>query len=151
MKKLIKVILPPFVGFALYFLAIRYSPEYFSLSIGEIGQGDLVAFMAYYRYALPLLFVIAVLTQLLIVKPIWDRVKIKPTAAKIRTTIIVIFICLVFAWLISYPISDPALGKMHFYKLFGFFTVVQLLYWLINVFILYLVDRAPKPKVENEV
>jgi hypothetical protein len=146
MKKLFKVILPPFVGFAIYFVAIRYSGLYFTLRIGEIGQGDLVAFMAYYRYALPLLFLAALLTQLLIVKPIWDSVKVKSTAAKIRAVIILIFVCLLFALMISYPISDPALGTMYLLKLFGFFTAVQLVYWLINVFILYLLDGKPKPE-----
>ena len=78
MRNLLKVLLPPFIGFAAYFVAIRYSSVYFTLRIDEMGEGTIESFMAYYRYFLPLLFTVAVLTQLLIVVPVWDRVFLNP-------------------------------------------------------------------------
>src|SRR5450755_4257866 len=97
MKKLLRIVLPPFTGFAIYFVMVRYSSFYFSLRIDEMGEGNLLAFMAFYRYLLPLLFTVAVLTQLLIVIPIWRNVIAKSARAKIIDSIRLVFICLVFA------------------------------------------------------
>jgi hypothetical protein len=145
-RKFFKVLLPPLIGFAIYFAAIRYSPEYFNLRIGEIGQGDIVGFMSYYRYALPLLFVIALLTQLLIVVPIWEGLSYSPAAYKATIVIDLFFICLLFALMISYPISDLQADIHHFFELLGFMTLVQVLYWLINSLILHLLDDKANPK-----
>ena len=97
MRKLLKVILPPLVGFAAYFLAVRYSSVYFSLRIDEMGEGTIMAFMAYFRFFMPLLFVVAILTQLLIVVPVWDRVFLKSKTGKFVSSLILYLICLFFA------------------------------------------------------
>jgi len=136
MKKLLKIILPPFTGFAIYFLMVRYSSFYFSLRIDEMGEGNLLAFMSFYRYLLPLLFTVSVLTQLLIVIPIWNKVKDKTTSAKLWETVSLVFVCVLFAAAISYAIWEKSDGIHHLEKLFGFMTAVQLVYWSINLFIL---------------
>jgi hypothetical protein len=136
MKKLLKVLLPPFVGFAVYFTVIRYSSFYFSLRIDEMGEGNLLAFMAYYRYLLPLLFTVSVLTQLLIVIPIWNNVRNESGAGKIRAGIFLVAVCALFAAGISYAIWDIPTGVLHLIKLFAFMTGVQLVYWMINLAIL---------------
>jgi hypothetical protein len=138
MTKLLKIILPPFTGFAVFFLAVRYSTLYFTLKIDEMGEGNLTSFMAFYRYVLPLLFTVAVLTQLLIVVPVFDIIKGKLKADKINAIIDLIFICLLFAFGISYAISDLHNNFIHFIKLLIFMTSVQLIYWAINLFILRL-------------
>jgi hypothetical protein len=140
MKKLLKVILPPFVGFAIFFLFVRYSSLYFTLRIDEMGGGNLVSFMAFYRYMLPLLFTVAVLTQLLIVVPIWNGLLNTPNAIKINAFIDLGFVCVLFALAISYPISYPQNDPDHFIKLTGFMSFVQLFYWAINLFILHLLE-----------
>ena len=107
MKKLLKVILPPLVGFTLYYLGIRYSPDYFDLTIGQIGTGTVAGFMAYYKYALPLIFVVAILTQLLIVMPAWNNVIHKPRPVIKRALGLLVLVCLLFAagmlFLLWYP------------------------------------------------
>ena len=138
MKKLLKVVLPPFAGFAVYFLIVRYSSYYFELRTDEMGSGNLLAFMAFYRYLLPLLFAVAVLTQLLIVNPIWRDVIVKSARVKIIDSIGLVFICMVFAGGISYAIWDKQDGVHHLLMLFAFMTTVQLVYWAINLFILRL-------------
>jgi hypothetical protein len=138
MKKLLKVVLPPFVGFAVYFVIIRYSSLYFTLRIDEMGTGTLTGFMAFYRYLLPLLFTVAVLTQLLIILPIWNNVIDKPGAAKIKAAILLIIICALLAAGISYTIWDPHNGLRHLIKVFFFMTAVQMIYWAINLFVLKL-------------
>ena len=140
MKKLLKILLPPFVGFAVYFTVIRYSSFYFSLRIDEMGEGNLLAFMAYYRYLLPLLFTVSVLTQLLIIIPIWNSVIGKSTTGKIWAAVWLIVVCLLFATGMSYAIWDKHDGVHHLLMLFSFMTAVQLVYWTINLAILRLLN-----------
>src|ERR1700742_1739999 len=148
MRSLLKVILPPLVGFAAYFIAIRYSSVYFTLRIDEMGEGTITAFMAYYRYFMPLLFTVAVLTQFLIVTPIWDRVFLRSITGKYISLFILCLICVLFAAGISYSIWDKQSGIDHVIKVGLFMTAVQLVYWAVNLFILYLLTKKPKQATE---
>jgi len=148
MRKLLKVLLPPFIGFGAYFLAIRYSSVYFTLRIDELGEGTIESFMAYFRYFLPLLFTVAVLTQFLIVVPVWDRVFLKSKAGKIISSLILCFICLLFAAGISYCIWDRQSSVYHVIKVCAFMTAVQLVYWTVNLFVLYFLTKKPEPITE---
>lgn len=148
MRKLLKVILPPLVGFAAYFVAIRYSSVYFTLRIDEMGEGTITAFMAYYRYFMPLLFTVAVLTQLLIVVPIWDRVFLRSRTGKFISLLILYLVCLLFAACISYAIWDKQSRIEHVIKVCLFMTAVQIVYWAVNLFILYLLTRKPEQVTE---
>ncbi len=140
MKKLLKVILPPLIGFSLYFIGVRYSPGYFDLTIGQIGTGTLAGFMAFYKYALPLLFLIAILTQLLIVMPVWNKMINRKPGAKVWALVVLALICLLFAGGISYLIWDRAAGIAPLVKTFLFMTAVQLVYWLINLCTLAVIE-----------
>ena len=140
MKKLLKVLLPPFIGFSLYFIGVRYSPDYFDLNIGQIGTGTLAGFMAFYKLALPLLFTIAVLTQLLIVIPVWNRVLTRSRAGVVWALIWLLLICIIFAGGISYLIWDTATGTHHLVITFLFMTAVQLGYWAINLITLIIIE-----------
>jgi hypothetical protein len=113
---------------------------YFTLKIDEMGLGNLKSFMAFYRYTLPLLFLVAVLTQLLIIVPIWRSLVEKTAADKVNLIIDLFFICFVFALGISYAIWDPQRGIHNLVKLVGFMSAVQLVYWSINLLILYLLE-----------
>jgi len=137
MKKLLKIILPPFIGLSLYFIGVRYSPDYFDLTIGQIGTGTVAGFMAFYKYALPLLFFVAILTQLLIVMPVWNKMVRSGTSARIWTSVTVAIICLLFAGAISYLIWDRSAGVNRLVKTFVFLSAIQLIYWAINFFVLW--------------
>ena len=150
MRKLLKILLPPFVGFLVYFLAVRYSPVYFNLRIDEIGMGNLESFIAFYRYSLPLLFVVAILTQILIVIPIHRFLHGAKILLQLAVSFDMFLICLLFATSISYAIWDTTTGKNHLYKLIAFMTAVQFIYWLINLVILNLLNpRTPKTSPES--
>jgi hypothetical protein len=140
MKKLLMIIVPPFVGFFIFFTAIRYSSIYFTLRMDEMGGGEIRSFMAYYRYMLPLLFVIGLLTQVLVIVPVWNNMRINPAGNRVNALIDLVFICLVFALGISYIIWDPATPFSGFIKLAGFMCGVQLVYWIINITTLYIID-----------
>lgn len=109
--------------------------------------------MAYYRYFLPLLFTVAVLTQFLIVVPVWDRVFLKSTTGKLISLSILCFICLLFAIGISYAIWDKQSGGWHLIKVCLFMTAVQLVYWAVNLYVLYLLTKkhAQIPEVPETV
>ena len=140
MKKLLKVTLPPFIGFFIFFIVIRYSSLYFTLRIDQMGDGTLLSFMSFYRYTLPLLFAVAFLTQLLIVVPIWRSVTSKTAAHIVNAFADLIFVCLIFSAGISYAIWDSASGVPHLLKLIEFMTAVQLVYWIINFVILFILE-----------
>jgi hypothetical protein len=144
MKKLVKVILPPFIGFAIYFVAIRYNALYFTLRTDQMGQGNLASYMAFFKYLMPLLFVVAVLTQLLIINPVAYYVSHKNRTVKIWAILVLILVCMLFAAGISYAIWDENGTLWHLTKTFGFMTVIQLIYWLINLFTLGLWDEPKK-------
>jgi hypothetical protein len=145
MKKFLKVVIPPFIGFSLYFIAVRYSPYYFTLKPDEMGDGNLQSFMSYYRYCVPLLVIVGVLTQLLIAVPVWDNVSKRSALAKWVAFFILCFICLVFAAAIAYAMWDKV-SRNHLLNLCLFMTGVQIVYWLINIVLLYLIDnRLYKP------
>jgi hypothetical protein len=146
MRKFLMVILPPFVGIAGYFIAVRYSGVYFQLRIDQMGEGTIQSFMAYYRYFLPLLFVVAVLTQAVIVLPIWNKARnYQKISSKLVDLISLVYICLLFSAGISYLITDPQHNLHHFVHVGLFMTFVQLGYWMIDLLLLYLL--SPKKVV----
>jgi hypothetical protein len=135
------VILPPFIGIAGYFVAVRYSGVYFQLRMDEMGEGTIKSFMAYYRYFLPLLFVVAVLTQAVVVLPIWNKARnYQKISSKLVDLISLVYICLLFSAGISYLITDPQQGLHHFVHVGLFMTIVQLGYWMIDLLLLYLLS-----------
>jgi hypothetical protein len=142
MRKLLQVVLPPLIGLFVFFTAVRYSGYYFTLKPDEMGGGDLISFMSYYRYTLPLLFVVALLTQYLIAVPIWNSVIVKSAWYKVIVTLSLVFICALFAFGISYIIWDKLDGVQRLMELTGFMTAVQLVYWLINLLLLTLLNKS---------
>jgi hypothetical protein len=140
MRKFLKVLLPPLIGFTAFFVAVRYSSQYFSLRFDEMGEGTLRSFMAYYRYFWPLLFVVGLLTQVLIIVPVWYRVKNGSITLKMISFLLLCVICLLFAVSISYIIWERQSGLHHLYVLCLFMTGVQLIYWIMNILVMSLLN-----------
>ncbi len=141
MRKLLMIILPPLIGIAGYFIAVRYSGVYFDLRTDEMGDGTIHSFMAYYRYFMPLLLVIAILTQAVVVLPIWNKArKYQNVWSKLLDLVSLVYICFIFAGGISYLITDTQHGLRHFLHVTLFMTAVQLGYWMIDLLILYLLS-----------
>lgn len=146
MRNLFKAIFPPFVGFLVYFVAVRYSSVYFALRIDQMGVGDLKSFMAFYRYLLPLLFVVAVLTQALIIVPLWNRMVGRGAGYRTAVIISLVVVCLIFAGGIGYIIWDHTTGTYKLLKMSGFMAAVQIFYWLINFLVLYLMENEEEKR-----
>lgn len=133
---MLKVFLPPFTVFLIFFLLIRYSGVYFSLKDDEMGAGDLLSFLTFFRYMFPLLFVVAVLTQGLVAIPIWRYLQSKSGVMKVAVSLDLALLCFLIATIIAFIIWDRNLGLVHLAKVISFMTLIQLFYWLINILIL---------------
>ena len=140
--------MPPLIGFAAYFAAVRFSSVYFTLRIDKMGEGTIIAFMAYFKFFWPLLLTVALLTQLLIVVPVWYKVFIRSKSGKFVSLLILCIICLLFAAGISYAIWDRLSSFYHVIRVCIFMTGVQLAYWTGNLFILYLLTKKPEQSLE---
>lgn len=149
MRKFLKVLLPPLIGFTVLFITVRYSSEYYTLRTDEMGEGTMRSFMAYYRFFWPLLFVVGLLTQIVIVVPVWYRVKEKSIGTKITAFLTLTFICLLFAVGISYVIWEPRSGRHHLLRLCLFMTSVQLCYWVMNILVMSLLNVRLEQQPDN--
>ena len=139
MKKLLKIILPPIAGFAVFFGLMKLNAAWHVFNTAAVNGGLIDSLVVGYRYLFPLLFTVAVLTQALIIVPLWNGVVDKPRRNKINAFVISVFVCLLFAAGIGYTIWDTATGTIHLFKAIGFMLMVQLFYWAINLSVLKLI------------
>ena len=154
MKKLLKVILPPFVAFLIFGALIKYAPLAKHIGgLAQIGTETLYGLMSYFKIFTPLLFLTALLTQLLIVIPLWRHILNNHKRLFATITGVCVFV-IVLSAAISYIIWDNATGTSHLITIFLFMAGVQVFYWLINFEVLYLLDRKafiakPEPTRED--
>ncbi|MFI5158049.1 MAG: hypothetical protein ACHQF4_04240 [Sphingobacteriales bacterium] len=141
MKKLYKIILPPLAAFFIFWMLIKFRP--LAKHIGglpDIGNETLYGLMDYFKLFTPLLFLTALLTQLLIIVPLWRKILSRAH----RLMNILIFVCVVttlLSGIVSYIIWDKATGSGHLFVIFLFMAAVQAFYWLIDFLVLYWIDR----------
>lgn len=139
MKRLVKVILPPIIAFWAFAVFIKYTPLFHYVNTTHIGEDSVYGLISYYKIFAPFQILIALLTQWLIVMPIWDKVLAKPKAGAIIFISIVV-VCLILAFGIAYVIWDTPTGTRKLMDNWLFMTAVQLFYWIINFLLLYLID-----------
>lgn len=138
--RFLKVILPPLVAFILFAALIKYNPLKHSFEgLSDIGDGSASGLITYYKIFAPFQFIIAILTQYLIILPLWDRILLKHKSA-FGIFIGILLICVILAIGISYTIWDRSIGVKHLTHIALFMTGVQLLYWAINFLTLALMD-----------
>lgn len=149
MRKLFSIILPPGIAFLLFATAIKYHPLATHIGgLADIGNETLYGLIGYFKIFTPLLFVTALLTQLLIVLPLWKKV----TTAK-RFLGVFGIICLLTTLLalsVSYLIWDNATGVRHLVLSVLFMDGVQLIYWVIDFGVLFLIHRKRFKTVSAE-
>ena len=149
MRKLFSIILPPGIAFLLFAIAIKYHPLATHIGgLADIGNETLYGLIGYFKIFTPLLFVTALLTQLLIVLPLWRKV----TTAK-RFLGVFGFVCLLttlLALAVSYLIWDNATGVRHLVRSVLFMDGVQLIYWVIDFGVLFLIHRKRFKTVSAE-
>ncbi len=138
--RFLKVILSPLVAFLVFAAIIRYDPFGNNFEgISDIGNGMASGLISYYKIFAPFQFIIAVLTQYLIIMPLWDRILLNHRSA-FGIFVGIILVCLVCAIGIAYLIWDQTTGTEHWMHIALFMTGVQIVYWAINFLTLALLD-----------
>jgi len=133
-----KTFLPPFVAFVVFGVIVVLNSFIFPMHIGDMGKGNLHAFMACFYYCWPLYFITALLTQFVVVTSVWNAVEHWTVWKKDILVIILSTICLISAAGIAYVIWDRKTGYPNLIGLTFIMLMVQLAYWIINSFIMIL-------------
>jgi hypothetical protein len=142
MKNLLKVILPPLIGFSILFVAGKFHLVYHPSGDNDTGRATIISLISFfcYIYIFLLLLVIAFFSQLLVIVPAWNGAVHKPGVVIINAIVDLFFICLLFALGVSYAIWDPLEGIHRLVKILIFTSGIQLIYWLINLFVLLIIE-----------
>ncbi|MEZ2339180.1 hypothetical protein AB6735_26275 [Mucilaginibacter sp. RCC_168] len=153
MRKLLKVILPILIDFGIYWAVVEYNMPTHPMKLIEIGEGNLYSLMAYFHLFWPLLLAVGILTQYIIVVPLWDNYAIKSFKARLIIGGCIAAVCIAFAGGISYIIWDQTEGTAPFYSFWWYMSEIQLFYWVFTFVILFLIDRRRfvKPPAPAEV
>jgi hypothetical protein len=140
MKYLVKIILPPIFAFFAFAIFVKYTPSFHQVNgLEDLGEYTAQGLIAYYKIFAPGQILIAVLTQWLIVMPLWRKILAKHHAA-VPVFLSILLVCIIAAFGLAYIIWDPATTKAHFIKIGLFMTGVQVFYWVLNFLLLYLLD-----------
>ena len=140
MKRFIKVIFPPLIVFWAFAIFLKFTPFFHHVNgSDEMGSDSVYGLISFYKVFAPGQILIAVLTQWLIIMPLWDRIITKPISAIIILPLIAL-VCLGFAFGIAYVIWDTTTSIKHLEKICLFMTGVQLFYWIANFLLLCLID-----------
>lgn len=139
-KYLIKVILPPLFAFWSFAIFIKFIPDFHAVNgLGDLGEYTAEGLIAYYKIFAPGQIAIALLTQWLIMMPLWKKILSNHKAAT-PIFLAMILVCVIAAYGLAYIIWDPATPLSNFIKIGLFMTGVQVFYWTLNFLLLYLLD-----------
>ena len=146
-----KTFLPPFAGFVVFAVIVLLQSIVFPIHLGDMGKGNLHAFMACFYYCWPLYFISALLTQYVIVLPIWEAAHSWSMVGKDAAVTATALLCALFAGGIAYIIWDKQTGIYHLASMAILMLLIQLAYWVINFFMLGLIVGGKiklKPKAK---
>jgi hypothetical protein len=143
-----KVFVPPFVGFVVFGIIVLLQSIFYPTHLGDMGKGNLHAFMACFYYCWPIYFITALLTQGLIAIPVWRYVEDRSMLAKDVAVIIICSVCFLFAAGIAYIIWDKNTGRLHLAWLASIMLMIQFMYWIINSFVMLMLEGKVKVKVK---
>jgi sterol desaturase/sphingolipid hydroxylase (fatty acid hydroxylase superfamily) len=157
MRKLLKVLLPVLIDFGIFWGVIKYYTPDHPMKLVEIGNGNLYSLMAYFHLFWSLLLAVGILTQYLVIVPLWDNQAVKSLKARVIIGVCIAIVCFAFAGSISYIIWDPADGREPLLSFWWYLSEIQLFYWVFTFVVLYLIDgkkfvRAKAPEeIESPV
>jgi hypothetical protein len=153
-KYFLKIILPPLFAFFSFALFVKYTPSFHEVhGLEDLGEYTAQGLIAYYKLFAPGQLVIALLTQWLVMMPLWKKILANHKTA-IPIFFVMLLVCVVAAFGLAYIIWDPATPWSSFIKIGLLMTGVQVFYWIMNFLLLYLLDfkafKAPAPTTETE-
>jgi hypothetical protein len=139
-----KTFLPPFAAFIMFGIIVVFKSLIAPFDTGDMGVGDLHSFMACFYYMGPLYFVVALLTQGLIIVPIYKAAYFGTATARLTSFLTIGVVCALAAGGVAYLIWDPASGTTKLIGLTFIMTVIQLVYWTINLFVMLLIGTKAR-------
>jgi hypothetical protein len=148
-----KTFLPPLIAFMAFSVFVITSAYAHAMQIGDMGEGNVHAFMACFYYCWPLYFICAILTQWIFIVPVWDAFVLRSALGALVTFIVVAVVCALAAGGVAYALWDEPAGFDNFLGLATIMFFIQIAYWAVNFFIMFLVTGKVvtlkrKPKEE---
>lgn len=148
MKTLLKSFLPAFLLFAAFARVTKLDDLHRHIS-GPLTEVSVTSLMFYFQYFAPLVFVILCLTQYLVVLPLWERVT---DAGRFRQMILVLASAsLLLSGCIAWFVWDGAVGVWSLMRSLATMLLLQYVYWLLNLFVLYLIDSVYNLKLRVQL
>ncbi|AYL96072.1 hypothetical protein HYN43_012580 [Mucilaginibacter celer] len=143
------------VDFGVFGLVVYFNMPDHPMRIGEIGNGNLYSLMAYFHLFWGLLLADGILTQYLIIIPLWNKAVHGGANSRWIIGACIALVCVLFAGALSYIIWLPEQGYDPLISFWWYMTEIQAVYWLINFAVLYLLDvkkiGAPSKPAEPEM
>jgi hypothetical protein len=135
MKVVVKAFIPTFILFSVFARVTALDDLHRNMQ-GELKSFSLQSLMFYFSYCAPLLYGVLFLTQLLIIVPFWNRF-----FNKLKIFLPVLGASLLFSLAIGYIAWNPVNGYVNMLVSMATLFNIQAIYWVLNLMILYLLDR----------
>nr|MBB6234702.1 hypothetical protein [Mucilaginibacter sp. FT3.2] len=124
------------MAFAVFVIVSAYA---YAMQPGDMGEGSVHAFMACFYYCWPLYFLCAILTQWIVIVPLWEAFVLQSANGALVTFGLVGVACIGAALGVASIISDDQSGYNNLIGLATIMLFIQLAYWGVNFFIMFLV------------
>jgi hypothetical protein len=141
MRSFFKVIVPPSAAFIVFAVVIKLDSFNRSFSFGQISDGTIHSLMAYFYFFWPLLLVDALLTQIVMVVPVWNRLKNGSALGRAIAISVLVTVCILFSLGVSIIMWGSFNQFGHWFRSFIVMNCVQLIYWIVVTGFLGMIEK----------
>jgi len=145
-NKKLKVFLPVIAGLLLPVIVYIAYMSHRPLVISTDGNSAVYGFWIVNNIIFPVLVLILLLMQWIIVLPWWNKIILR---SKMSSVLALIAICLLIGLGLAFITWMPASGIQRLAISAAFVFVVQVIYWVANIIVLYLVDKTRISKLKS--
>jgi hypothetical protein len=114
--------------------------------IGRDSNSAVYGFWILNNIIFPVLILILLLIQWIIVLPWWNKIILR---SKMSSVLALIGICLLIAFGLAFITWMPAFGLPKLVISITFVFAAQVIYWVANIIVLYLVDKTRISKLKS--
>jgi len=145
-NKKLKVFLPVIAGLLLPVIVYIVYMSHRPLVIRRDSNSAVYGFWIVNNIIFPVLVLILLLMQWIIVLPWWNKIMLR---SKMSSVLALIGICLLIGLGLAFITWMPAFGLQKLVISVTFVFVVQLIYWVANIIVLYLIDKTRISKLKS--
>jgi hypothetical protein len=145
-NKKLKVFLPVIAGLLLPVIVYIVYMFHRPLVIGRDSNSAVYGFWILNNIIFPVLILILLLIQWIIVLPWWNKIILR---SKMSSVLALIGICLLIAFGLAFITWMPAFGLPKLVISITFVFAAQVIYWVANIIVLYLVDKTRISKLKS--